>query len=263
MGKQTRADREETKKRAAEERAKQEALDRRRRLTLYGVGAVIIVAIAVSVGIAISSQNSNSGSSSGPAPAIATSDNGGIPIGPTADKAAAAGIPTVDVYEDFQCPACKQFEAQSSSTLQGLAKDGKARVVYHPINLIGSQQTSEPASSSSLRAGSAFGCATTTTDFMAWHDIAFKNQPAEGTGITDAQLVEWGNQAGVTDASFATCVTDQKYVGWVKRVDAQSGKKGVTGTPSVFVNGKELTRSPNQYTPAGITAAVAAATKSQ
>ena len=263
MGKQTRSDREEVKKRAAEERARQEALDRRRKLAFYVVGGVIILAIAASVGVAVKNQNSNAGASSGPTPAAATANNGGIPIGPTVDKAAASGVPTVDVYEDFQCPACKAFEAQSSTTLQSLASTGKARVVYHPINLIGSQQTSEPASSSSLRAGGAFGCATTTTDFMKWHDIAFQNQPAEGTGITDDQLVAWGIQAGITDAAFKSCVVAHTYVGWVHRVDAQSGKKGVSGTPTVYVDGKELTHSPNQYTPAAITAAVAAATKTK
>jgi protein-disulfide isomerase len=268
MSKQSRSDREEVKAKAAAERARQEAVERRRKIAFVAVGVVAILAIGAAVGIAINQESENSASSTGATPAIVTAagdgDAGGIPLGPDdGSKAAAeaAGIPTVDVYEDFQCPACKTFEAQSGPTLEQLAAEGKARVVYHPLNLIGSQLSGDIPKSSSLRAASAFACATTTDKFMDWHDIAFANQPQEGVGITDDQLVQWGTQAGITDDAFKQCVADQTYVGWAKRVDSASGDRNITGTPTLLVNGKELTRQPNQYTPEGITAAVAAATK--
>jgi protein-disulfide isomerase len=269
MAKQTRSDREAAKAKLAEERARQAAVDRRRKVTFVAVGVVAILAIAIAVGLAIQSENKNSSSASGATPAIVTTDgggdNGGVPIGPSEADATAKGLPTVDVYEDFQCPACKTFEAQSGPTLESLAAAGKARVVYHPINLIGSQLSGSIPNSSSLRAASAFACATVAspTTFMKWHNTAFANQPEEGTGITDTQLVQWGTDSGITSSDFSKCVDDQTYVGWAKRVDAQSGKKGVTGTPTVYVAGKELKREPNQYTPEGITAAVASATKSK
>lgn len=262
MAKQSRSDREAVKAKLAEERARQAAVDRRRKLVLYGVGGVVILAIVGAVWFGIAQETKNTGSSSGPTPAIATADNGGIPIGPSESDAEAKGIPTVDVYEDFQCPACKTFEADSGPTLEKLADEGKARVVYHPLNLIGAQFSGEPGSSS-LRAGSAFACTTDTPDFMKFHNIAFANQPTEGEGISNEQLISWGQQAGITSESFKQCVEEETYVGWVKRVDSASGDKGVTGTPTVFVAGKELKRQPNQYTPQGITEAVAAATETK
>lgn len=276
MSKQTRSDREAVKAKAAAERARREALDKRRRLAFVVVGLVAAVGILGAVIVGINQASKNEESATGPTPAIVASngggDDGGIPNGPTIAEADAKGIPTIDVWEDFQCPICKTFEQESGPTLQKLAAAKKARVVYHPVNIIGPKLTGDIPRSSSLRAASAFACATTGSiaQGMKWHEIAFANQPEEGVGITDEQIVNWASQAGVWGSTpgtpsdaFLKCVEEQSYVGWVERVTNDMSAKGVTGTPTVFVAGKELTRSPNQYTPAGITAAVAAATKAK
>ena len=40
--------------------------------------------------------------------------------------------PTVDLYEDFQCPACAQFEAALGATVPGAwPRQGKIKLVYH------------------------------------------------------------------------------------------------------------------------------------
>jgi protein-disulfide isomerase len=73
-------------------------------------------------------------------------------------------------------------------------------------------------------------------------------------------LVSFGKQAGITSPDFATCVTTTKYSKWATNgVEREAQNRGVNTTPTVFINGKELDRT--QYTPAGITAAVAAASK--
>src|SRR6478752_7726652 len=118
MAKQTRSDREAAKAKLAEERARQASVDRRRKAAFIAVGAVAILAIGIAVAVAVAQENKNSSTSTGATPSIVSTngggDNGGVPIGPTAAEADAKGVPTVDVYEDFQCPACKVFEDESS-----------------------------------------------------------------------------------------------------------------------------------------------------
>ena len=263
MAKKNSADRAAAKAKLAEERARQAAVERRRKLAFVTVGVVAFVASAAAVVVGVMNED---GGAEGPTPAVAAgvpaSDDGGIVIGPDEAEAAESGIPTVDVYEDFQCPACATFEATSGPTLLKLAGEDAARVVYHPINLIGAQLSGSVPRSSSLRSASAFACATTESldKGMDFHSIAFANQTQEGQGITDELLLNWGREAGLTSDTFTQCVQDQTYVGWAERVDAASGDRNITGTPTVLVNGKELTRQPNQYTPEGLEAAGAAAT---
>jgi len=253
--------RREAQVRLAETRKQQAAVQRRRNVIIAVVSVVVVGAIAAVVVLAISDQNAKS-SSKGPTPAAATASNGGIPhsAGPTASAAAASGVPLVDIYEDYQCPICKQFELTDSATVNKLAAAGKARFVYHAINIIGPNYPGTLAFTSSLRAASAAACASDAGKFEAFHDIAFKNQPDEGTGISDAQLASWATQAGIDSPTFTSCLDAQKYVPYAKRVDAQASDRGVTGTPTLYINGKALAQWPQ---PSSLESQIAAATKKQ
>lgn len=250
--------RREAQARLAEQRKQQAAVERRRNVIFATVTVVIILAIASVVVVAIHNQNAKS-SSKGPTPAAATSSNGGIPHSgnPTAAEAAASGVPLVDIYEDFQCPVCKAFETTDSSTINPLVAAGKAVVVYHAINIIGPNYPGTLAETSSLRAAGAAACASDEGKFQEFHDLAFKNQPEEGTGISNETLIAWGKEVGLTSSTFAKCVNDEKYVPYAKRVDAQGSDRGVTGTPTIYINGKALKQWPQ---PEQLKADIAAAT---
>jgi protein-disulfide isomerase len=245
-----RDDRKQAKARLEAERAKQAKAQRQRNLLFGGVTVGIIAVIAVVVGVSIANQSSGS-DAEGPAPVAATGPNGGIAVGPAGED-----VPVVDIYEDFQCPACASFAAAVEPTLQELAENGEARIVYHPINLIG-RQLSGQGKSSSLRSAGASACASDVDEFIPFHTVAFANQPTEGAGMSNDELIAWGEEAGITDEGFAQCVEDETYVGWAERVDAEAIDRGVVGTPTIYVDGEELTDQ--NRSPEGIVAAVEAA----
>ena len=61
-----------------------------------------------------------------------------------------------------------------------------------------------------------------------------------GPGFTNDQLISIGEQVGLTSETFASCVNDGTYDGWVSNV-AQSGvDEGVNTTPTFFVNGEQV-----------------------
>lgn len=178
-------------------------------------------------------------------------------ISPTADTAnatSADGVKVgnqqapvlVDVYEDFQCPICNALEQS------GLTKDFDAKVKattikvnYHVMSFLDSSSNGNRYSS---RAANAGYCAAdqSPADFQKFHDILYgknadgqNNQPAEGTnGRPDSQLVDWGKQAGITSADFSTCVTSDEHKELVAGVTDAASKRGVNGTPTVYVNSK-------------------------
>jgi protein-disulfide isomerase len=155
----------------------------------------------------------------------------------------------IDLWEDFQCPVCGQFEKAVGPTVTQLAASGKAKVVYHPLSFLGEE---------SVRAANAFGCATDAGKAEQFHNALFANQPEEHTGgYKNDDLVKAGRDVGTTGSTFESCVTDGRYNDWVKQVARAGDDAGVTQTPTVFVAGKELPR--DQDTVAGLTAAVQAA----
>jgi protein-disulfide isomerase len=156
------------------------------------------------------------------------------------DVTPASNAPTVDLFEDFQCPACAAFEQALGSTFQDQAKAGKIKLVYHVKNFLDDNLRND----SSTRAGNAAFCAADDGKFETFHNVIYANQPAnEGDGYTDAQLKSFAEQAGVTGPALETwqkCYDAGKYVDYVNSVEQQSFSDGVRGTPTVRIDGKDV-----------------------
>jgi protein-disulfide isomerase len=163
-----------------------------------------------------------------------------------------AGAPVkVVIYEDFQCPICRDFEQQSGPTLRSLVDAGTVQVAYRPIAILDRFSSTRY----STRSLSSVGCVVDARPaaFVAYHDLLFANQPPENSaGLPDARLAALAKQAG---ADVSGCVTARRYEGWAFRVTEQASKDGVTGTPTVLVDGTPL----EDRTPGGLRSAVAAA----
>ncbi|MFI7704820.1 DsbA family protein [Nonomuraea sp. NPDC049480] len=215
-----------------EQQAAARARDKRKRMVTYvTAGAVAVAAVGLGWWYAASTSRSEEATS-----AIA-------PITVQADGSvvmAKAGVtaPVVDIYEDFQCPACKEAERVSGQTFKNLAAEGKAKVVYHPITIF----SQEPTKSNSVRAGNAARCIADGKQWMAFHDLLFEHQPAETvTGFKPDELVKWGQQAGVTAPGFQQCVTSEKnaqaQLSYSKKI---GDEQKLTHTPTVKLNGTEI-----------------------
>ena len=67
-----------------------------------------------------------------------------------------------------------------------------------------------------------------------------------------------GKSIGINSSTFETCVNDGKYIKWTSNVAAASAKADVNGTPTIFVNGKQLDRNTEYGDQAKFRAALAA-----
>jgi protein-disulfide isomerase len=144
---------------------------------------------------------------------------------------------TIDLYEDFQCPACRQFEQQVGPTVQELIDTGTVKVAYHPVAYLDRFSSTRY----STRASAASGCAAAAGVFPRFHELLFANQPPEGgDGLPADRIVALGQQAGASGEDFAACVRDERYAGWTANLTDAASKAGVNATPTVQVNGKPL-----------------------
>jgi protein-disulfide isomerase len=159
-----------------------------------------------------------------PAGASATGD--GIVVGD--------GPVTVDAYIDFLCPFCRQFELATGPALEEMVADRLISLVYHPLGFLDRLSTTAYSS----RASAASACASDGGRFPEYKDALFANQPPEGgPGLTDDELIVLGRAVGLDDDGFARCVTAGAYLEWTAYVTARALQRGVSGTPSVFVEG--------------------------
>jgi protein-disulfide isomerase len=232
-------------RRAAEAAARARA-ERRRRTLLGGLVAGLVVLVALVVVIVVqTSRTSTSATAAAPANAHGTTVVVGASTAPV----------TVDLYEDFQCPNCKAFENQSGRTLAQLLAAGTVRARYHGMAFLDTN-ANDQYSTRALNAAAAVLGAAGPDAFQSFHDLLFAAQPPEsGSGLSNDQLVRYAAQAGATGPTVEQQIRGLTYGDWVKKSTDQGSKDGVTGTPTVFVDGKKL----SDLSPAGLSAAVTAA----
>ncbi|MEU5879701.1 thioredoxin domain-containing protein [Spirillospora sp. NPDC047279] len=242
----------------AAERKRQAARDKQRKLLTIVLGAVVAIAAVVVVTVIVLDQKGKSDQKAtaytGPQAPLTREADGSITM-------AKAGVtkPVLEVFEDFQCPACKSFEESTGETVKQLASEGKVKVVYRPFHLFG--QSQDPVKSNSLRSAAAALCVP-ADKWLSYHDALFEFQPEEGSeGFADKELVNWGKDVGVTDAGFEKCVTDQQKKPQVDTMTTYAlQNRQVTGTPTLFIDGRKMEN--NEYgSPSGLQQAVANAGK--
>ena len=248
----TASDRKQRAERAEQMRKEREKADRKQR-NLITVAIVVVVVALIAVGAwAVSSAGDDEPVGPLVTPAHTNASYG---IDYTAgDAGGTAGSDPVRVvlYEDFQCPGCKAFEEQYGPRLDDLVKKGEITIEYRVFAFLDSKSTTEYSTRSANAAMAALDKGGVVA-FKKFHDLLYANQPAEGgDGLSDEKLVELAKQADVT--GIDKDVKDGTYEPWVRKALNAGEADGVSGTPTILIDGKQVAATPED-----IDAAIAAA----
>ena len=151
------------------------------------------------------------------------------------------GKPVVTLYFDFQCPHCKTFEATNGEMLVAEA-DAGTWTLQNSTMLFMEQNI---GNRSSTRAARAATCAPDPETFSAMTAGILAAQPAAVRGqesYSDEVLrVTVPRQVGLAGEALTTyqaCYDGEATLDFVRGVDKAAYDAGVTGTPTVTVNGK-------------------------
>ncbi|POH64028.1 MULTISPECIES: DsbA family protein [Cryobacterium] len=251
--------REVARETARIQREEQKKRETRNRWFLRGGIGLALVAVAVIVAVLIV------GSVKPPSPGPLNMASDGIlmqgdgttisAVTTAATAADAEPVPTdvseltstvnIAVYLDYLCPYCGQFETTNGAQLTSWLTAGNITLETHPISIL---DQSSSGSKYSTRSANAAACVANyqPDSFLDVNSALFANQPTEGTtGLSNAELVSLVEEAGVTDESVATCITDQEFADWVgdatdRALDnplPNTDIGALAGTPTVLVQG--------------------------
>ncbi|MCC3763791.1 DsbA family protein [Glycomyces sp. TRM65418] len=232
MGK---SDRKADRRQAVEALRKQQAAEARRRKIVFGVAigaAVVLIGGLLAVGIWMNREPEYEVNE----PAAAVTDTYGIELGD--------GPVRIDLYIDYMCPACNQFESAYAEDLQSWLDTGSVTVVYHPLAILDRMSRGTEYSS---RSAAAAVCAADTGEqqFLDYTLALYEHQPAEQTsGLSDDELIAIGTDEVGLGADWESCVESGKYRGWVQEGNEHAtSQQGVSGTPTAKVNGEVVENS--------------------
>lgn len=172
-----------------------------------------------------------------------------------ADKAGAivVGEPdaaqVVEVYVDYQCPYCQRWETELGAPLMERALTPGSGIVVRQYNMafLGEANRALNPPGASARAANAAACVRDIDGSEAF--VAFNAAIFAAPGGTDpatrfdtASLVALAGGAGVSDTTLA-CIEDGRFLPFVAATTQGAFARGVTGTPTVLVNGKVVADS--------------------
>ena len=145
----------------------------------------------------------------------------------------------IEVFEDFQCPACVKFSTDIEPlVLERLVETGKAYYIFHNYAFLDTNS----AAKESKGAANASLCANEQGKFWEYHDILFANWNGENQGaFNPVHLVEFANGLELDLEDFQVCIDEDRYAAEVQASFENGNAMGVRGAPSVFVNGVIIT----------------------
>ncbi|HXD90671.1 MAG TPA: thioredoxin domain-containing protein [Candidatus Binataceae bacterium] len=133
---------------------------------------------------------------------------------------------TVVEFSDFQCPYCRAAE---NSVKQIKAKYGdKIKFIYLDFPLGFHEHAMDAARASR--------CAGDQDKFWQYHDALFADQ----SKLAAADLKATAVKLGLDGKKFDGCMAKQTPDASIKADLAQGQALGVTGTPTFFINGRQL-----------------------
>lgn len=196
--------------------------------------SVGVVVALVLVSVLVIWMNS-AASAPGPRP-----DGSGIDAD-TGAIVAGAGSNELDVWFDFYCPHCQDFEEGYGSTVDEMLEQGDVTLNLFPVALPGLNSAS--GTDFSKRSANAMYCIAETSPDAAYPfmQALFATNPS-GAGQTDDELIEMATEAGAGD--IGSCVADGTYISFVEeqtQLIPENPATGGAGTPTVVLNGDYIT----------------------
>jgi len=237
---------------AARAQAQAQVKGKERRTTVIII-AVSLLVIAAFAAIVFFIVNSAKVPPIEDAHAPQTADaSGGIPVGTggVAGEDVPTGVNRVDIYQDFMCPICGQFEQVNAADLDALREEGTVAIYYHPIAILDRYSAGTNYSTRSANAAGVVADAAPEY-FLDFSSALYANQPKENTpGLDDATIASIAVGVGVPQA-IADGFKSGEFTKWVYAATQRASVDGMAGTPTVMVNGEILDQTQVPYFQAG------------
>lgn len=133
---------------------------------------------------------------------------------------------TIIEFSDFQCPYCSQLQATLNDVLQAYPKEVKLVFKHYPLSFHQQAMNAAKASEAAREQGK----------FWEMHDLIFQNF----NKLNEQLLKELAQQLGLNMEKFSSDFSSSKYDQQIQQDMMLARNSDVTGTPTLFINGKRV-----------------------
>lgn len=134
------------------------------------------------------------------------------------------------LFSDFECSYCARVEPVLLEVRKTFEADVQVVFKHNPLPIHPHAPLAHEAAVEAARQGR----------FWEMHDLLFANQPR----FDLPQLVGYAEKLGLDMAAFQAALADHRHKAAVDRDVAEAQALGITGTPTLYVNGRKMVGVP-------------------
>lgn len=143
----------------------------------------------------------------------------------------------IEIFEDFLCSACKNYTQFIEPTvLENIVSGGQVYYVFHNYPFLDDRSVSKDSD----QAAWAAECAAEQNRFWDYKNMLYANSKEVSGVFSGDVLKEYAKILGLDTAQFNACYDEGRSKDKVAQDLALGEAKGVTGTPTVYVNGVDV-----------------------
>ena len=145
-----------------------------------------------------------------------------------------AGEHKLEVFADFQCPACINASKTLDPTFNAYAETGKLLIEYRQFPLTSIHKNA-------YRDALAGLCAADQGKYVEYKkELYSMEEKKRGGSVSDSERIALASNVAIDTEVFAACLSSDKYKAKVDADMAYGDRLGVTGTPTYVLDGKKL-----------------------
>jgi len=153
-----------------------------------------------------------------------------VPVGDEPSKGPRDALVTIVEFSDFECPFCSRVEGTVNQVMEEYGRDVRVVWMNNPLPF---HDNAMPAAVASLEVFEQGGAAK----FWQFHAKMFENQ----RGLTRENLERWAQEVGgINMAQFRAALDGNEHQQTIQQQQQLARSLGATGTPSFFINGRNL-----------------------
>jgi len=146
----------------------------------------------------------------------------------------------IENFSDFQCSHCRNFyQTTEAYIIENYIATGKVYFIFHSFG--------DTPGGDSGRAARAAYCAGDQNKFWEMHDTIYDNFSAtDNGGYSLNRLTAMAKKIKLDMDAFESCLNSDKYIEKVDSDAILGIDKGVTGTPTFFINDQIIVGNQSQ-----------------
>ncbi len=144
----------------------------------------------------------------------------------------------IEVFEDFMCVACKNYTLNiEPDVFKQLVDTGQAYYIMYQFPFLDQGLPTQD----SHKAANAAMCAADQNMYWQMKQILFVNSDERAGIFSDVRIKAFAESIGMDMTQFNACYDAQEHQDVIAQHKALGAQYNVSGTPSLFVNGVQVT----------------------